>query len=138
MTNDSELTEVSRRTANSMIENMTGGNFPALLDLFHDDAVWQVLGNPAGFSFARSYRKGEIGEWFQKLGETVTNPTAMDVGGVMADGSRACFEIHATGETADGRHYDHRELFLLEIEDGRIRGLKAYSDTLHLQEILSK
>jgi ketosteroid isomerase-like protein len=132
------LTATSRRTANLLVEHMTRGNFAALLDLFHDDATWQVLGNPSGFSHARTYRKDEIGQWFQKLGETVTTPTGMDIEGVMADGANASLQIHATGETANGKNYDHRELFLLDIEDGKIKRLQAYSDTLHLQDVLGE
>lgn len=126
-------TEQSRKIATLFLDNMLSGKTDALLDLFHEDGTWQLMGDSNGFPVARTYQKSEV----LALMGTIAVPHDMLIEGIMADGRKAAIEFHPTAKAVNGKTYDNHLLFLFDIEDGRIRSLKEYLDTRHLQEILN-
>lgn len=55
---------------------------------------------------------------------------AIEFRGVYADGERVVVEEHMTATLADGRPYANDYCFVFELQDGLIRRVREYMDTL--------
>lgn len=135
--NNTTQTESSRNIANLFMEYMLSGQSEALLDLFHDDGTWQLMGEAEGFPLARTYSKTEIPDLMQTIASAIATPIGMSIDSVMADGNKAAVQFHPMAHAVNGKTYDNHILFFFEIEAGKLRSLKEYLDTHHLKAIVS-
>ena len=90
----------------TFFDHLAAGRVRGALDLMDEDALWRVSGNP----------------------ETVTSSTAED--------DRVAVETEVHGVSPNGKAYDNRNFFALEVHDGRIRSVREYFDTIHTNEVL--
>jgi ketosteroid isomerase-like protein len=93
------------------------------------------MGKVEEFALARSHRPDEIPHLLNVLGSSITHDHHVSVESVIADRSRAAIEIYTRGTTPDGRTYDHRATFQLEVSGGQITARREYVDTHHLKWI---
>ncbi|PWD49877.1 hypothetical protein C8046_03435 [Serinibacter arcticus] len=137
MTTDTPDTASSRATAKKFLQHMLEGDTQALLDLFHEDGTWQIMGETDGFTLLSTHPKAEIAALMHTVASAIAVPHDLTVGDILADGDRAAVEIHPTAQAVNGHRYDNHILFLFHVRAGRIHSLKEYLDTRHLEKITS-
>ncbi|WP_210840797.1 nuclear transport factor 2 family protein [Nocardiopsis sp. B62] len=128
-------TEETRRIARDFIENLTTGRHREALGNFSAGAYWHLLGRTDEFSLARRYRVEELDQLMSVLAASVTRDHYVHIDSILAEGAHAAVEIRTGGRTPDGRAYDNRVAFMLDIRDGKIEYLREYLDTNHLKAI---
>ena len=109
------------------------GDVDRILNLLTDDASWWVSGTIEGMSGAKS--KQELGELLRavtslyKKGALQISPTSM-----IAEGNDVAVEAESYAELNNGKVYNNRYHFLVEVNGTRVRRVKEYSDTQHMLE----
>jgi ketosteroid isomerase-like protein len=108
------------------------GNVEAIGALMHDQCSWWVAGNIEGISGTHSKAQMlvllEQVTTVYKRGALQLTPSSM-----IAEGSRVAVEAESYAELHNGKVYNNHCHFVFEIEDGRIRLIKEYLDTCHVE-----
>ena len=104
-------------------DRFVGGDLPALLDLFADDAVWHV---PGSMALSGAHRGRDAIVAFLRGTAELTNRTyRVELLWTVADDDHLAAVYRARGERADGRALDVEQALLVELEDGRWKIVRA-------------
>jgi uncharacterized protein len=104
-------------------DRFVGGDLPALLDLFADDAVWHV---PGSMALSGAHRGRDAIVAFLRGTAELTNRTyRVELLWTVADDDHLVAVYRARGERADGRALDVEQALLVELEDGRWKIVRA-------------
>lgn len=126
--------------AKTIVENFfatfSTGNVDQIMDSLTEDASWWVSGTIEGMSGTNS--KKQLGDLLRavvplyKDGALKIWPTSM-----IAEGNKVAAEAESFAELNSGKTYNNRYHFLIELEGGKVRSVKEYSDTHHMLETFS-
>jgi ketosteroid isomerase-like protein len=126
--------------AKTIVENFfatfSTGNVDQIMDSLTEDASWWVSGKIEGMSGTNS--KKQLGDLLRavvplyKEGALKIWPTSM-----ISEGNKIAAEAESFAELNSGKIYNNRYHFLIELEDGKVRSVKEYSDTHHMLETFS-
>lgn len=112
------------------------GDVDRIMESLTDDASWWVSGTIEGMSGTNS--KEQLGALLRavvplyKEGALKIWPTSM-----IAEGNKVAAEAESHAELTNGRVYNNRYHFLVELEGGKVSSVKEYSDTHHMLETFS-
>ncbi len=112
------------------------GDVDRIMDALTDDASWWVSGSIEGMSGTNS--KQQLGDLLRavvplyKAGALRITPTSM-----IAEGNIVAAEAESYAELTNGKIYNNRYHFLVELAGDKIRRVKEYSDTHHMLETFS-
>ncbi|WP_319452190.1 MULTISPECIES: nuclear transport factor 2 family protein [unclassified Mycobacterium] len=120
----------------SFFENLSAGRLDAALDLMDENAVWWVSGNPEYLPLAGTYRKDEIVGMVSMVGAAMPGGIRLTVTSSTAEDDRVAVETEVRGVSPKGKVYDNRNFFAVEVQNGRIRSVREYFDTIHTNEVL--
>lgn len=133
---DAQQTEQSREAALRFLEHAFNYEFDAATAMLAEDARWWVAGQPENLPVAGEKNRAQIGKLLAGLAKAVPKGMDREIHGVTAEGSRVAVEVESRGEWHDGRQYNNRYHFLIEVKDGQIQRVCEYMDTQHLAELL--
>lgn len=136
MVAEQNITEQSRATVLAFVENFSAGRVEAALALLAEDSTWWVAGTPGQFPLAGLRSKTELLELLVWIGSVLPHGVDSTVLGVTAEGERVAVEVETGGTTVAGTRYANRLHFLFEVRAGKIRAVREYLDTLHVQTVL--
>jgi ketosteroid isomerase-like protein len=123
--------ESNKKIVEQLLQELSAGDVENVLELLHEDVAWWISGQIEGIS--GTFSRLEMGELLRgigpvfKEGAVKLTPTSM-----IAEGKRVAVEAESRGELNNGRHYKNLYHFLFEIEDGKIKLVKEYMDTMHV------
>lgn len=125
-----------RAIVSEFFDRFSAGDVDGLLDMMTDDAIWWVAGTIEGVS--GNYKKLAFGDLLRAVrpiythGALVITPAAFTV-----EGDRVAMEATSFAELAAGGVYTNSYHFLIELQDGKLRRVKEYADTMRLAETFS-
>lgn len=129
--------EENREIARRFLQSFWDGNVEASLALCADDASWTFQKS------LRAPRYASIREAVDWLNETLVSGFDPDSGyevevhNIIAEGDEVAMEYSARGRTHAGGVYENNYLVRFTIEDGLIRGVRPYFDTLYVHRRLA-
>lgn len=107
-----------------------------MFSLLAEDAVWWVLGKPDQFLSCGSKDvetiKSAIGVVF--FADIMSKGITFSIKSLTAEDNRVSAEVDGYGITNAGVVYDQNYHFLIEFENGKIKRLKEFLDTIHARE----
>lgn len=121
-------TEQNKKIALGLLDNLSNGNVEGVLDALAESATWWV----AGVSGAKN--KQEMGGQLKNFGAAFPKGIEITVDGAIAEGDRVAIEAHSYGEVFNGKIYQNKYHFLIEVRNGKVQLVKEYMDTLHVKE----
>jgi hypothetical protein len=107
----------------------------ALLAMMTEDATWTIVGKPHLFATAGTKSKAEIEGTWRSLYQRLDGGLHMSVTGMIAEGEQVAAEVVSEAKTRDGKVYANAFHFLFTFRDGKITGVKEYTDLMHAVEI---
>ena len=125
--------EENKKIAADFFENMSSGNGAAVLNALADSATWWVAGN---FALSGTKTKQQFAELVGGLAANIDGPLTIKTTGVTAEGDRVAVEAESHAKMKNGKVYQNKYHFLLEIRGGKIQAVKEYLDTAHAAEVL--
>jgi ketosteroid isomerase-like protein len=105
------------------------GDIPALLQMYHDDAVW-IEPDSEHIPFAGKHAgKGEIARFFQDL-DRASQALRFVPKDFIAEGDKVIVTGEATWLVRDtGRTYDSPWVHIFTLRDGKVASFQDYHDT---------
>lgn len=103
--------------------------------LFHEDAEWIAPpGNATavalGYTSGMSGRASIVRFVTEEFGRLFVDEVQSEFRGMFADGDVVIVEQRLQARLVNGRRYDNLYCFVFVVEDGRIRQVREYMDTL--------
>ena len=128
--------EENKKLVLSFFENMSAGKADTALAMMADSATWTVMGKPDKFALAGTKTKAQFTELFKGIGTVMPKGLKITPKGITAEGDRVAVEAESYGEHANGKVYNNRYHFLIEVRGGKIEAVREYLDTIHAQDVL--
>ena len=117
------LGHFKRSDATGMIEGMT------------EDATWWVNGKPHLFSSAGTKSREQVRKMLENMFSAYVDGLDVEIIAMIGEGDRIAAEARSHAITKSGRVYANEYSFLFQIRDGKIAGVREYTDLLHVLEI---
>ena len=115
------------------------GDLEKIRPCFHPDATWTPMAKPGipGAGVHRG-RKGIVDEFLAPVrGLFVDGDPKNTVENLFGKGDFVAVETHGTGTFRNGRQYDNRYDWIVEIRDDMIFSIREYMDTAYIASITS-
>ena len=103
----------------------------AAVDMLADDATYWI---PGKWRNGGTFTKSQIASMVTAQTDVFDGKLALTFHGITAEGSRVAVEMETHGRFRNGRPYNNTYHWLFLIEDGRIKVIKEYTDTLYANE----
>lgn len=129
-------TEESKRFVLEFMKELSDGNTPWLVDKLADDATWTVVGDSALWPMAGTKNKAQQQAAWEGLEEAIPGGIQIIVTGVTAEGNRVAVEATSYAEVPNGNIYNNQYHFLFELDNGKIKAVREYCDTLFAKTTL--
>jgi ketosteroid isomerase-like protein len=113
-------------------ELLSSGDVDDAFLLVAEDAEWTI---PESLSPAPVHRDA-VRERAKVMHELSRGSFRQWVVSMTAEDDRVAVEARSSASFASGAEYRNRYHFLFVVRDGRIAGVRAYSDTWHVKEVL--
>ena len=126
----------NERVALNFFTVLSTGDLEQLRPLLHDEVTWipQVKDIPG----AGTYRghKGVIDEFLAPVrGMFAPGDPKTTVLSIVSKGALVMCESQGLGKLADGRTYDNRYAWALEIRDGKVFAIREYMDSYYVAKL---
>lgn len=129
------MIERNKQTAHDFLAHAFGNRQDQAMALLHADATWWVLGDPQRLRVSGLRRVPQIQRLLDGVGRSMPAGMSFVVQGITAESERVAIEIEAQGQLADGRVYQNRYHFLIEMRDDKVASVREYMDTLGVHDL---
>jgi len=126
-------TEANKKIVTEFWEAFSAGKAEDAMAMLADDATWWIAGN---FPLSGTRTKQEFIELGEQLAPAAPNGFRVTPTAFTAEGDRVAVEAESYGEMANGKIYNNRYHFLIEVRDGKIHSVREYLDTMHANEVI--
>jgi ketosteroid isomerase-like protein len=112
------------------------GDTGGVAEIMTDDATFTVIGRPGGFEGIGEKSREDLIETMGWIKEVMPNGLVYSIKSMIAEGDKVAAEGESYGVTTKGKAYRGIYHFLFEIENGKIKVVREYLETMHAQQIL--
>ena len=123
--------ELVTKTWNAFVK----GDIKTAFDNMSDQVSWLVPGSIPNVSGVHK-GKESIVAFLRAIGPAVPNGMQTEIRRVYGDGDAVLVELTNRAKTAKGRDYENEYCFVFELEGGKIRRIREYTDTAKAKAIL--
>ena len=100
-----------------------------------DNVSWLIPGSIAGVSGVKR-GKDEILKFMGSVGAVMPEGMHSEITRAYADGDTVILEVTSKAKVSNGKSYENEYCFVFEVENGKIRRIREYTDTQKAKEIL--
>ena len=100
-----------------------------------DNVSWLVPGSVPGVSGVKR-GKDEIIKFMGSVGAVLPEGMHSEITRAYADGDTVILELTNKAKVSNGKSYENEYCFVFEIENGKIRRIREYTDTQKARDIL--
>src|SRR6202790_2899938 len=111
------------------------GDLKAAFGNMADNVSWLIPGNISGVSGVKR-GKDDILKFMGSIGSKLPEGMHSEITRAYADGDTVILELTNKAKVSNGKSYENEYCFVFEIENGKIRRIREYTDTLKAKEIL--
>jgi len=113
------------------------GDLEKIRACFHPDATWTPMAktNIPGMGVHRG-RSGIVDEFLAPVrGLFVDGDPKNTIENIFGKGDQVLVETHGTGTFRNGRSYDNRYAWIVQVKDGTIFAIREYMDTAYIASV---
>jgi ketosteroid isomerase-like protein len=121
-------------------EALNSGDLEKMRPYFHPDATWTPMAKAGSIPGAAVHRgrKGIVDEFLGPVrGLFVDGDPKNRIENMFGKGDHVLVETHGTGTFRNGRAYDNRYAWIVQIRDDMIYAIREYMDTAYIASITS-
>ena len=117
-------------------QNFNEGNVPALVEMFHQDIAYHIMGTP-DLPFAGTFKgKEQVLGFFKKLDETVQF-TKFEVQEYITEGDKVVAIVDVEGRAkSTGKSFKTIIAHLIKFQEGKVLSFRDFSDTREMSKAL--
>lgn len=122
-----------KQRVRDIMEAMSEGRIRPLFDAMAKDVTWRWMG-VSQWSRTFESKQAVIDTLFGGATETLDPSSSIEVHWVHGDGDFVVVEHSGRNEMPDGRRYDNNYCWVFRFQDGFIKEVREYMDTLLVTE----
>lgn len=131
----SELTRTEKQEIiEKFLKHFSNANVQAALYLLDESATWRAMGQTGCLPMSGEMDRQAIGALITNVNQSIPAGLKLTPLAWTVEDNRVALEMESCGELTNGRIYNNRYHFLIELRDQRIRSIREYMDTLHVKE----
>lgn len=112
----------------NIYDEINRGNSSLLIQHLHDDIVWTVIGSTQ-YSGEFFGKQNVIENLVSQVESSLTDPSAMTVKNIIAEGDYVVVEATGKATTVAGKPYENKYCEVYKIREGKIITVTVYLDT---------
>jgi ketosteroid isomerase-like protein len=133
----SEIEKRNEQIVRSFFETLSSGNLERIRSLFHEQATWAVMVTGIPGAGEKKGRNAIIDEFLGPIrGMFVDGDPKVKIERTIAQGPFVATEARGIGQLKNGKKYDNRYVFVIEIKDDKIFALREYMDSYHVSTLM--
>ena len=133
------MAESNEALVRRFFDTLNAEDLEGLKPMFHPDATWTPMTQMdiPGAAVHRG-RVGIVDEFLKPVrGLFVGKDPQNQINSLVAQGNLVALETHGTGKLTNGKTYDNRYCWIVEIRDGMIFAIREYMDTAYIQSLFA-
>jgi ketosteroid isomerase-like protein len=127
----------SKQLVLDFFADLTGGRAEQAWARTADTLTWELMAKSASYPFPTKHTKASYQQLGADSAPLFPNGLRFTVLGTIAEPDRVAVEAESYAQVADGRIYNNRYHFMVELKDAKIQAVREYLDSGHATEILS-
>ena len=134
MSNSDKTEEIVR----TFLETLNSGELGRLRQMFHAEAVWEVM--PTGIPGVGKHQGRDfiIDEFLTPVRELFEpGSPKIEVDRVIGQDDVAAVELRANGPMRNGKQYSNKYCYIFEIMDGLVYVIREYMDSYYISTIVA-
>ena len=129
----------SERVAVNFFETLGTGDLEAIRAALHEEATWTPMVRGVPGEGEHKGRKGIVDEFLAPVrGLFKPGDPKVHIKTITSNGSLVMMETHGLGTLSDGRPYDNRYAWAVEVKDGKVFAIREYMDSLYVAGLFAK
>jgi ketosteroid isomerase-like protein len=133
----SEVENRNEQLVRSFFETLSTGNLERLRPLLHEEATWVVTATGIPGAGEKKGRNVIIDEFLAPVrGLFEDGDPKVTVQNIISKGSVVAAEASGVGRLKNGKKYNNRYVFMIEIKDDKIFALREYMDSYHVSTLM--
>ena len=126
----------SERVVKRFFKTLNTGNLERLRPLFHEQATWTIMGTGIPGAGERKGRHAIIDEFLGPVrGMFVPGDPKIHIDRVISKGPVVAVEARGLGRLTNGKEYNNRYAFMIEVKGDKVFALKEYMDSYHVSTL---
>lgn len=131
-----EIENHNEEVARNFFATLSSGNLERLRLLLHEEALWRIMVTGIRGAGDKKGRKAIIDEFlYPSRGMFVDGDPKIHVDRVVAQGSVVAVEARGLGRFKNGKDYNNRYAFFLELKDDKVIALCEYMDSYYVSTL---
>ncbi len=126
----------NEQLARAFFETMNTGDLERVRSMLHEQATWTMMTNALPGPNARKGRNAIIDEFLGPVRGIFLEGPKITVERIISQGPLLAVEAKGLGRMKNGKTYDNRYSFIIEIKDGKIFDLREYMDSAHVSTLM--
>ena len=127
--------EDSKSILAGYVAAVEAGDQQAIRDLFAEDATWTLAAGNLPISGTWEGRETVLGEFLAgALSHYEPGSVSLEITGMITEGDQAVLQWTSRARTREGLPYENDCIGVFTIQNGRIRAVREYMDTLYARE----
>ncbi|HXQ27032.1 MAG TPA: nuclear transport factor 2 family protein [Candidatus Acidoferrales bacterium] len=127
----------SERVVKRFFKTLSTGNLERLRALLHEDATWTVMGTGIPGAGEKKGRHAIIDEFLGPArGMFVPGDPKIHLDRVISKGPVVAVEARGLGRFKNGKEYNNRYAFMVEVKGDKVFALKEYMDSYHVSTLV--
>lgn len=126
--------EDNKRIVKEFLDHFKTSNHDGLIGGMTEDATWWINGKRHLFPSAGTKTRFEAESMFRIMFAAYVNGLDMIIVNMVGEGDGVAVEAHSHAITQSGKIYENEYFFFFRIRDGKIAGVREYTDLMHVQE----
>jgi uncharacterized protein len=126
-----ELEAKNEKIVRNFFDTLSAGELEKLRMLLHENAVWGIMATGIQGAGDKHGRKEIIDDFLKPIREGLFEPAdpKVVIQHLVVQGPYAAVEAKGLGKLKNGKNYDNRYAFFIEIKDGQVIALREYMDS---------
>lgn len=123
-----------RQVVNGFFESISAGKIDQAFAAVAEDVQWWV---PEELPFSGTKNKQQYFAIVNRIQSGFPTGFKLLVKSMIVEGDRAAVEVESEGTHVNGKRYNNKYHFLIQVQDGKFVAVKEYMNTLHLARLLA-
>jgi ketosteroid isomerase-like protein len=121
----------SEAVVRSFLEALSAGDLDGLARLLHDDATWTIYAEALPGAGTHEGRAAIVEGFLRPVREMFEpGDPKVDIARLVSSGGSVAVEARGSGRFANGAPYRNTYAFFFEVDEGRVRAVREYMDSL--------
>ena len=123
----------SSELVRSFFATLSSGDLECLREFFDDESTWDICATGIPGAGTHTGREGIVDGFLRPVrGLFESGEPKVEITNLVADGNLVAVEATGRGRFLDGREYDNRYAYWIEVDGGTIRTIKEYMDSSYV------